>query len=61
MAPVPAVDVKQLRHRLKAEPKPFLLDVREPWEYGYAAVSNVEGGTAAWIEHGYPVERSSTT
>ena len=110
MAPVPAIDVTQLRHRLDADPKPFLLDVREPWEYqaghvpgahliplgeleervsevphdrevlaichsgqrslaaagylqhlGYAAVSNVDGGTAAWIERGYPVERSTST
>jgi rhodanese-related sulfurtransferase len=106
MAPVPAIDVNQLRHRLSAKPTPFLLDVREPWEYlaghvpgaqliplaeledrvkevprdrpilaichsgqrslaaagyliqlGYADVSNVDGGTAAWIERGYPVER----
>jgi rhodanese-related sulfurtransferase len=106
MASVPAIDVSQLRQRLAAEPKPFLLDVREPWEYvaghvpeaqliplgelearvnevprdrpvlaichsgqrslaaagyllqlGYTAVSNVDGGTAAWIERGYPVER----
>jgi len=89
-------------------PKPYLLDVREPWEYlaghvpgatliplgeleqrisevprdrevlaichsgqrslaaagylqqlGYTAVSNVDGGTAAWIERGYPTEGSS--
>src|ERR1700694_617661 len=33
MAPVPAIDVTQLRQRLAAEPAPFLLDVREPWEY----------------------------
>ena len=106
MANVPAVDVVQLRERLAARPAPFLLDVREPWEYlaghvpeaqliplgeleqrvsevprdrpglaichsgqrslgaagyliqlGYSAVSNVDGGTAAWIERGYPVER----
>ena len=106
MARVPAVDVTQLRQRLRAEPAPFLLDVREPWEYeaghvpgarliplaeledrvsevprdqpilaichsgqrslaaagyllqlGYTTVSNVDGGTAAWIERGYPVER----
>lgn len=24
---------------------------------GYGDVSNVDGGTAAWIERGYPVER----
>ena len=106
MARVPAIDVNQLRQRLAADPRPFLLDVREPWEYlaghvpgaqliplaeledrvhevprdqpilaichsgqrslaaagyllqlGYADVSNVDGGTAAWIERGYPVER----
>ena len=96
----------ELRERLKAEPKPFLLDVREPWEYaqahvgeatliplgeleqrakevprdhpvavicqsghrsqaaaayllhlGYRDVVNVDGGTSAWIEKGYPVSR----
>src|ERR1700730_12151373 len=102
MAPIPAIDVKELRRRLEAEgPTPYLLDVREPWEYlaghaaggplippgeleqrvsevprdhevlaichsgqrslaaagylqqlGYTAVSNVDGGTAAWIERG---------
>jgi rhodanese-related sulfurtransferase len=106
MAPVPGIDVTQLRQRLKAEPAPFLLDVREPWEYqaghvpgaqliplgeleqrvtevprdrpvlaichsgqrslaaagylqqlGYTSVSNVDGGTAAWIERGYPVDK----
>jgi len=106
MSGVPAIDVNQLRQRLTAQPAPFLLDVREPWEYeaghvpgarsiplaeledrvnevprdrpilaichsgqrslaaagyliqlGYAAVSNVDGGTAAWVERGYPVER----
>jgi rhodanese-related sulfurtransferase len=106
MASVPAIDVSQLRQRLAAAPPPFLLDVREPWEYleghvpgaqliplgeleqrlnevprdrpilaichtgqrsltaagyllhlGYPDVSNVDGGTAAWIERGYPVER----
>jgi rhodanese-related sulfurtransferase len=106
MARVPAIDVNQLRQRLTAEPAPFLLDVREPWEYqaghvpgarliplaeledrasevprdqpilaichsgqrslaaagyllhlGYSSVSNVDGGTAAWIERGYPIER----
>jgi rhodanese-related sulfurtransferase len=24
---------------------------------GYADVSNVEGGTSAWIERGFPIER----
>ena len=106
MSGVPAIDVNQLRQGLTAQPAPFLLDVREPWEYeaghvpgarliplaeledrvnevprdrpilaichsgqrslaaagyliqlGYSAVSNVDGGTAAWIERGYPVER----
>jgi rhodanese-related sulfurtransferase len=103
---VPAIDVNQLRQGLTAQPAPFLLDVREVWEYqaghvpgarliplaeledrvdevprdrpilaichsgqrslaaagyllqrGYADVSNVDGGTAAWIERGFPVER----
>jgi len=107
MAPVPAVDVTELRRRLGADgPRPYLLDVREPWEYlaghvpgailiplgeleqrvsevprdrdvfaichsgqrslaaagylqqlGYTAVSNVDGGTAAWIERGYPLDK----
>jgi rhodanese-related sulfurtransferase len=111
MAPIPAVDVKELRRRLEADgPKPYLLDVREPWEYlaahvpgahliplgeleqrvaevprnrevlaichsgqrslaaagylqqlGFTAVSNVDGGTAAWIERGYPTEGSSAS
>jgi rhodanese-related sulfurtransferase len=106
MAQVPGIDVTQLRQRLEAEPAPFLLDVREPWEYqeghvpgarliplgeleqrvnevprdrpilaichsgqrslaaagylqhlGYNSVSNVDGGTAAWVERGYPVDK----
>ena len=106
MASVPGIDVSQLRQSLAVEPAPFLLDVREPWEYqdghvpgaqliplgeleqrlnevprdrpilaichsgqrslaaagyllhlGYASVSNVDGGTAAWIERGYPVDK----
>lgn len=106
MAPVPGINVTQLRQRLADEPAAFLLDVREPWEYqaghvpgaqliplgeleqrvkevprdrpilaichsgqrslaaagylqqlGYASVSNVDGGTAAWIERGYPVDK----
>ncbi|MDQ6712248.1 MAG: rhodanese-like domain-containing protein [Candidatus Dormibacteraeota bacterium] len=106
MARVPGIDVSQLRQRLEAEPAPFLLDVREPWEYqaghvpgaqliplgelerrvqevprdrpvltichsgqrslaaagyllqlGYPSVSNVDGGTAAWIERGFPVDK----
>jgi rhodanese-related sulfurtransferase len=106
MASVPAINVTQLRLRLAAEPAPFLLDVREPWEYreghvpgaqliplaeleqrvnevprdrpilaichsgqrslaaagfllqlGYPDVSNVDGGTAAWIERSYPVDK----
>jgi rhodanese-related sulfurtransferase len=105
VAQVPGIDVAQLRQRLATEPAPFLLDVREPWEYqaghvpgaqliplgeleqrvnevprdqpvlaichsgqrslaaagyllqlGYPSVSNVEGGTAAWIERGYPLD-----
>ena len=103
---VPEISVSALRERLGAAPAPFLLDVREPWEYakahvqeafliplrelerrvdeiprdqpvlvichsgqrslaaagylrqrGYADVSNVDGGTAAWIEKGYPTSR----
>jgi rhodanese-related sulfurtransferase len=106
MAAIPGIDVTRLRERLKAEPVPFLLDVREPWEYqqghvpgaqliplgelerrvsevprdrpvlaichsgqrslaaagylhqlGYTSVSNVDGGTAAWIERGFPVDK----
>jgi rhodanese-related sulfurtransferase len=98
--------VEDLPERLGSLPPPFLLDVREPWEYaqsrvpgarllplgeledrvdevprdrpvlaichsgqrslaaaafllslGYADVSNVEGGTSAWIERGFPIER----
>jgi len=104
--PVPGIDVTQLRQRLTVDPAPFLLDVREPWEYqeghvpgaqliplgeleqrvkevprdrpvlaichsgqrslaaagylqqlGYPSVSNVDGGTAAWIQRGYPVDK----
>ena len=103
---VPAIGVSELRRRLTADPRPFLLDVREPWEYvqghvaeatliplgelerrvdevprhqpvlvichsgqrslaaagyllnrGYRDVTNVDGGTAAWIEKGYPTSR----
>jgi rhodanese-related sulfurtransferase len=110
MAHVPEIGIAQLRQRLTAEPAPFLLDVREPWEYqaghvpgarliplgeledrvnevprdrpvlvichsgqrslaaagylvqlGYAGVSNIDGGTAAWIERGYPVDRESSS
>jgi rhodanese-related sulfurtransferase len=106
MAHVPGIDVTQLRQRLAADPAPFLLDVREPWEYqaghvpgaqliplgeleqrvnevprdrpvlaichsgqrslaaagylqqlGYTSVSNVDGGPAAWIERGFPVDK----
>jgi rhodanese-related sulfurtransferase len=103
---VPTVDVTEARRRLDQEPKPFILDVREPWEYatghlpgahlvplgdlerrladvpkdrpilavcqvgarslaaaafliaaGYPDVTNVDGGTTAWVERGYPTER----
>lgn len=106
MGKVPAVTVAELRDRLRADPPPFLVDVREPWEFvaghvpgaqliplgeleqrvaeiprdrpvyaichsgqrslaaagylqalGYAQVANVDGGTAAWIERGYPVDK----
>jgi rhodanese-related sulfurtransferase len=105
VATVPAVTVSELRERLGVDPRLFLLDVREPWEYvaghvpgaeliplgelqqrvneiphdrtvfaichsgqrslaaagyllalGYGEVVNVDGGTAAWIERGYPVD-----
>jgi rhodanese-related sulfurtransferase len=106
MAAVPAVTVSELRERLDAEPRPYLLDVREPWEFvaghvpgaqliplgdlerrvseiprdrpifaichsgqrslaaagyllavGYREVVNVDGGTAAWMERGYPLDK----
>ena len=106
MGTVPAVTVAELRDQLRADPAPFLVDVREPWEFeaghvpgaqliplgeleqrvaeiprdrsvyaichsgqrslaaagylqalGYARVANVDGGTAAWIERGYPVDK----
>src|SRR2546428_10875073 len=106
MALVPAIDVNRVRERLEEQPRPFLLDVREPWEYaaghvpgaqliplgeleqrvsevprdrpvlaichsgqrslaaagyllqlGYTEGQNVDGGTAAWSERGYPVDR----
>lgn len=106
VATVAAVTVSELRQRLSADPRPFLLDVREPWEFvaghvpgaaliplgeleqrvseiprdrpifaichsgqrslaaagyllalGYREVVNVDGGTAAWMERGYPVEK----
>jgi len=106
VAKVAAVTVAELRDRLRADPVPFLVDVREPWEFvaghvpgaqliplgeleqrvseiprdrpvyaichsgqrslaaagylqalGYREVTNVDGGTAAWIERGYPVDK----
>jgi rhodanese-related sulfurtransferase len=103
---VPSIDVAEARRRLEADPRPFVLDVREPWEYalghvpgarllplgelerrvaevpkdrpilafcqvgarslaaaafliasGYPHVTNVDGGTGAWVERGYPTER----
>ena len=105
MATVPEVTVSELHERLGTDPRPFVLDVREPWEYlaghvpgaeliplgeleqrvseiprdrpvfaichsgqrslaaagyllalGYLEVVNVDGGTAAWIERGFPVD-----
>jgi rhodanese-related sulfurtransferase len=105
-ARVPEITVVELRQRLTRDPRPFLLDVREPWEFarghvaeasliplgdlegrvgeiprdrpvlaicqsgqrslaaaayllqlGYPEVANVEGGTSAWIEKGFPVSR----
>lgn len=101
---VPEITVVELQHRLTLDPKPFVLDVREPWEFarghvteacliplgelearvrevprdrpvlaicqsgqrslaaaaylmqlGYPEVANVEGGTSAWIEKGFPI------
>lgn len=98
--------VEDVHHRLEGPDRPFLLDVREPWEYaeghlpgahlvplgeleervgeiprdrpilsichsgqrslaaavfllshGYPDVSNVDGGTAAWLQRGYPIDR----
>src|SRR5947208_11061294 len=106
MSGVPAIDVNQLRQGLTAKPAPFLLDVRERWEFeaghvpgarliplaeledrvnevprdrpilaichsgqrslaaagyrqqlGYPSVTNVDGGTAAWIERGFPLDK----
>jgi rhodanese-related sulfurtransferase len=103
---VATITVSALRERMSADPRVFLLDVREPWEYvaghvpgaeliplgeleqrvsevprdrpiyaichsgqrslaaagylqalGYREVVNVDGGTAAWIERGYPIDK----
>ncbi len=103
---VPSIDVTEAHRRLAVEPRPFVLDVREPWEYaqghlpgarllplgdlefrlaeiprdrpilsvcqvgqrslaaaaslrqsGFSDVTNLDGGTAAWIERGFSVER----
>lgn len=103
---MPTVFVEDLHQRLEEQSPPFVLDVREPWEYaeghvpgaqlvplseleervgevprerpilaichsgqrslaaaaflllqGYADVGNVDGGTAAWIQRGYPIDR----
>src|SRR5207245_11545910 len=42
MARVPGIDVKQLRERLEQQPRPFLLDVREPWEYAAGHVPGAQ-------------------
>src|ERR1700694_2013130 len=42
MVRVPSIDAAQWRDRLKAEPAPFLLDVREPWEYQAGHVPGAE-------------------
>ena len=101
-----SVGVEEARRRLESPQPPFLLDVREPWEFteghvpaarliplgelerrakevpgdrpvlvicqsgqrslaaasylalmGWPDVTNVEGGTGAWVQKGYPVER----
>lgn len=103
---IPSIDVREAHRRLTVDPGPFVLDVREPWEFaeghlpgarlvplgeldlrlseiphdrpilsvchvgqrslvaaayllqsGYSDVTSMEGGTAAWIESGLPVER----
>ena len=103
---VHGIDVVEAWRRLQGERPPYVLDVREPWEYlaghlpgavlvplgeldrrlaevprdrpvlavchsgsrswtaaafllasGYPDVTNVDGGTAAWIEKGYPIDR----
>src|SRR5207302_9271067 len=105
MERVAGIGLNQARPGVEQEAKPFLPDVREPWEYaaghvpgaqliplgeleqrvsevprdrpvlaichsgqrslaaagyliqlGYTDIQNVDGGTAAWIERGYPVE-----
>jgi len=35
---VPAIDVAEAHRRLQAEARPFVLDVREPWEYALGHV-----------------------
>src|SRR5438270_13492788 len=42
MTRVAGIDVNQARKRLEQEPKPFLLDVREPWEYAAGHVPGAQ-------------------
>ena len=100
-----SVGVEEARRRLESSDPPYLLDVREPWEFnrahvpgarsiplgelerrtrevpadrpvlvicqsgqrslaaasylaltGWPDVTNVEGGTGAWVQKGFPVE-----
>jgi rhodanese-related sulfurtransferase len=102
---VPSIDAGEAHRRLQVDPRPLVLDVREPWEYaaghipgaqlvplgeletrlaeiprdrpilsicqvgqrslaaagflisqGYRDVTNIDGGTSAWLERGYPLE-----
>jgi rhodanese-related sulfurtransferase len=39
---VPAIDIEQLRRRLASQPVPYLLDVREPWEYAAGHVPTAQ-------------------
>ena len=51
MAQVPGVDVTQLRQRLNSEPAPFLLDVREQWEYQEGHVPGAQLIPLGELEH----------
>jgi rhodanese-related sulfurtransferase len=102
---VPSIDAGEAHRRLQVDPRPLVLDVREPWAYaaghipgaqlvplgelesrlaeiprdrpilsicqvgqrslaaagflisqGYRDVTNIDGGTSAWLERGYPLE-----
>jgi len=102
---VPSITAEEAHRQLQLDPRPRVLDVREPWEYaaghvpgaqliplgelearvaevprdqpilsicqvgqrslaaaaflisqGYRDVTNIDGGTTAWLERGYPVD-----